>query len=89
MEQIVGWATIIGVPISLIGLVISFVSLRKQYIKIKETDKNLGSLKDIVSIHTQFINSQSNSYVTNIQINRGDLSATEIATLFAQLPRGN
>jgi hypothetical protein len=48
------WAAIVGVPISIIGLIFAFFSLYSQSIRIKNHEQSIATIKDIINLQNQY-----------------------------------
>jgi len=66
-------ATIVGVPITIIGLLIAYYTLRAQ---IKQNTKKIDTSSEIMNIQNKY-NSQGNQYY-NCNINHTELSPDQI-----------
>jgi hypothetical protein len=77
LTQLASIATIVGVPISLLALLIGYLSLKG---KIKSTDSRVDTLKDIVQLNQKY-NSDGPQY-NNCTFNDSPLDNAQVQNQF-------
>jgi len=83
LNQLASIATIIGVPISLLALVIGYLSLKG---KIKSTDSRINTLNDLVQLNQKY--SSDGPQYHNCTFNDSPLNSTQVQSKFKDKTKG-